>query len=192
MPTHDDLQQRFGSFGREALHAEVIQAQQVGLQVPRQRPARIGRSRVGLQLAHQFEDRAVQHLEVGPEGRITDGLGDVALAKTRGPQQEHVAAFAHELRRGQLEDLGPVDLRIELPVEVLQGLKVRELRELLASLQAAVAPDVEFVLEKQFEELPVGDAMGGRLVEAQFEAGSQSGQAELATGVLEWIRHGFQ
>jgi len=29
-------------------------------------------------------------------------------------------------------------------------------------------------------------------LEAQFEAGSQSGQAELATGVLEWIRHGFQ
>lgn len=55
-----------------------------------------------------------------------------------------------------------------------------------------MAPDVEFVLEKQFEELPVGDAMGGRLVEAQLEAGSQSGQAELATGVLEWIRHGFQ
>ena len=116
----------------------------------------------------------------------------MTLPKAGRPQQEHIAPFTNELRRGQLEDLGPVDLRIELPVEVLQGLKVRELRELLASLQAAVAPDVEFVLEKQFEELPVGDAMGGRLVEAQFEASGQSGQAELAAGVLEWIRHGFQ
>jgi hypothetical protein len=29
-------------------------------------------------------------------------------------------------------------------------------------------------------------------VEAQFEAGGQSGQAELAAGVQEWIRHGFR
>jgi|GEM_PF-2813203 len=85
----------------------------------------------------------------------------VALAKTSGPKQELVAAFAHELRRGQLEDLGPVNLRIELPVEVLQGLKVQELRELLASLQAAVAPDDELVQEKLFEELPVGDPVKG-------------------------------
>ena len=55
-----------------------------------------------------------------------------------------------------------------------------------------MAADVELVLEEQFEELPVRDAMGGRLVKAPFEAGGQSGEAELATGVLEWIRHGFQ
>jgi hypothetical protein len=34
VPTHDDLQQCFRSFGREALHAGVIQAQQVGLVLP--------------------------------------------------------------------------------------------------------------------------------------------------------------
>jgi hypothetical protein len=28
--------------------------------------------------------------------------------------------------------------------------------------------DVEFVLEEQFQELPMGDAVGGRLVEAEF------------------------
>ena len=58
-----------------------------------------------------------------------DGFGDVTLPTTWG-QPEHVAPFAHELRRGQLKDLGPVDLWIELPVDVLQEVKVRELPEL--------------------------------------------------------------
>ena len=145
-----------------------------------------------MEFPHQFEYRAVEHLEVGPERRISDGLGDVGLPESRGPQQEHIASFAHELRRGQLEDLGTVDLRVELPVEVLQRLQVRELRQFLAPLKAAVVPDVEFVLEEQFQELSMGDAVDGRLVEAQFEAGGQSGQAELAAGVQEWIRHGFR
>ena len=57
----------------------------------------------------------------------------------RGAHQEHVASFAHELQRGQLEGLCPVDLWIELPIKVPQRLQVRELRQLLAPLSPPMA-----------------------------------------------------
>jgi hypothetical protein len=64
--------------------------------------------------------------------------------------------------------LGAVDLRVELTVEVLERLQIRELRQLLAPLKTSLVADVEFVLEEQFQELPMGDAVDGRLVEAEF------------------------
>jgi hypothetical protein len=90
-----------------------------------------------------------------------------------------------------LIDLGPIDLGVELPVEVFQRLEIGELGQLFAPLQASLGANVEFVLEEQFEELAVGKAVGGGLLEAEFQSSSQAGKAQLATGREEGIRHGF-
>ena len=94
-----------------------------------------------------------------------------------------------ELGRGQLVDRGATDGRIEAPVEILEGPQLVELSGLGAPFDEALLAHVEFVLQEQFEELRVGELMGGRFLEPQFQAGEQPGEQQFAGGVWEGVIH---
>jgi len=68
---------------------------------------------------------------------------------------------------------------LEAPVELVEGLEGAELSGLGATSQKTLLADVEFVLEDQFEELAVAQAIGGGFLQPNGQALAQTGQAQL-------------
>src|SRR5512135_131648 len=97
--------------------------------------------------------------------------------------------LADKLAGGQVEDLAAFDGRVEAPVKIFQWLQVAEGGGLFAPLQQALSPDVEFVLQEQFQELSVRQLVGGGFLHPQVQAGSQTGEPKLATGFFEVRSH---
>ena len=69
-----------------------------------------------------------------------------------------------------------------MPVEVFEGLESAEVSGFGASFEAALVPDVEFVLEDELEELGMAEACGGGFLQAHGKRTGQARQTELAEG----------
>ncbi len=131
-------------------------------------------------------------MKAGLDGLIADGLSQVALAQAWRADEENVTVLTDELGGGQFVDGLAFDGRIEGPVKVLEGfVGIAEAGRALAFFDQALLTHVELVLEDQFQELLVRQLMSPGLLQAQFETGQQTGQAQL-TGVLGevWV-HAF-
>ena len=83
----------------------------------------------------------------------------MALAQSRWADQQNIPALANELAGGQLNQLLPFDGWIEVPVEVLQRFLIAKTSGFPAFINEPLLPDVEFILEDQFQELFVGQLM---------------------------------
>ena len=67
-------------------------------------------------------DLAVDHAMALVDHRETDGLGEMALARTGRAEEDGVFCPLEEAPGGELEDQSAVDLRVELEVEAIEGL----------------------------------------------------------------------
>ena len=122
----NDLQEALGAFGGKVLHAKIVDAEQIGFEETIQGALGFGGRSVGLQVTHQIKHRAVEHDEASFDGAITDGLGQTAFAHTGRTEQEHVPVLADKIARGQIVNLPSFDGRIEIPVEVIDGLELAD------------------------------------------------------------------
>ena len=120
---------------------------------------------------------------------VADGLGQEALADAGRAHEEHVAGFADEAAGGQVEDLLLLDRRVERPVEVVEGLQFAEAGGLDSPLQLAVGADGQFVLEDQFQELGVVEAVAGRFLQADVERLQQPREPQLLQGGDQAVGH---
>lgn len=150
---HDDLKKHFPRFGRQHLDAHIVNDQQIGLEIPGQITVQFLGGLIGLQLVDHVEDGTINDLEPGFDEVIADGLDQMALAQSRRPDQQNIPALANELAGGQFNHLLPFDGWIEGPVEVLQGFLIAKTGGFLAFINEPLLPDVEFILEDEFQEL---------------------------------------
>ncbi len=82
------------------------------------------------------------------DDRETDGLGEVALARAGGSEEDSVFGPLEETPRGELEDQGAVGLRVELEVEAIEGLvRIAEAGLLDAPGQQSVLSSLKLVLD---------------------------------------------
>ena len=68
------------------------------------------------------------------------------------------------------------------------GLQLAEQRRLDAPLQLAVGPHRQFVLQDQFQELGVAQAVAGGLLQPHLQALQQPGEAQLLQGTTQGTR----
>ena len=141
------------------------------------------------EVAHQIEDGAVEDFLALLDGLVAQGLGQMRFADARRAEQQNIFALAEVSAGGQFEDLFAVDRRVELPVEVFEGLKGTEVGGFGAASQHSLVAHVEFVLQDQFEELAVAQAGGGGFLQAHAQALEQAGEAQLTEGGIE-LAHG--
>ena len=125
------------------------------------------------EVADHVEDRAVQDIEAGLDGLIADGLDQMAFAWSRWPKDENILGIADELAGRQVEDLLPFDGRIELPVEVLQGLGLAEGGDLRSAFDETVLTNSQFILKDKFQEFGMGQAVGSGLLDPSDGRGEQ-------------------
>src|SRR5438105_3359975 len=140
--THDDFQQTLGGFGREVFHSKIVDAQEVWLEEAIQGAFGLSGRLVGLQIADQIEHRAIEGDEASLDRRVTDGLSQTTFPDPGWPEQEDVPVLADEVGSGQLIDLGAFDRRIEVPVELIQGLELAKGGRLFSPFDPAMGAHV--------------------------------------------------
>jgi hypothetical protein len=96
-----------------------------------------------------------------------------------GPTKRASVALRIRVAGRQFVDLLAGDAGIEAPVEVFEGLERAELGGASAQREFALFPDVEFVVQDQFEELGMGEPVGRGLLEAHGKGLAHGGQTQL-------------
>ena len=162
---------------------------QVGLEVAGRNALVAGERLVADEVVDEVEDRSIEDGVPGADRLLADGLRDVALADAGRADQEDVLRFADEPAGRDVEDLRPLDLRVEAPVEVLESLLVAEARGLHATVEEPLLPDGEFVLERELEELEMVEAVAGGLLQADVEGRREAREPELSKGSGERFVH---
>ena len=149
---HDDLEKVLARPIGQGLDSHVVDQQQIRLQIPGQDAFLAAQRFVPHEVPDQVEDGAVEDEAAGLDDLVADGLADVAFPDTWRPDQQDVLALAHELAGGQLVDRLALDGGVEAPVEVVQGLPLAKAGGLEPARDQALASDVEFILEDEFQE----------------------------------------
>jgi hypothetical protein len=72
---------------------------------------------------------------------------------------------------------------------VVERLQLAELGRLDASLQRAVGPHRQLVLEDQLQELDMVEVVAGGLVQTHLQAFQQPGQTQLLQGGTQGLSH---
>ena len=172
---------------RQLAHAEVVddeqghagQLGQIGL-------AGVGERRFGefFKEGVRFAvDDAVALLDGGP----SDGLGEMALARTGRTDQECVFALGDEPRGGELEDEGAVDLLVEGEVEAVErAVGVAKPRLLVPPGEQPVLAALELVGDERREQVDRRHLLGLGLEQAGVEDVGHAGEAELAQRLVEF------
>jgi hypothetical protein len=166
IPAHDDLQQIFAGVLGQLFQTHVVNDDQVGFEIFAQGFVLLVEGFVLHEIPDQVEDGTVEHQEVLADGLITDGLGQMRFADAGRTEEQDIFGFADKLARRQIVNLLFVDGRIETPIEVLQWFEGVEVGGLGAAFQLALLADVEFVLKDEFQELGVGQTIGGGFLQA--------------------------
>ena len=109
------------------------------------------------------------------------GLGEVALVRTRRPQEEPVLVLGDETAGGELEDEAAIHLLVELEVKGAERLApVAEAGLSQPALEEPVLTALELVLPERGEEIDGGEPLRLGLEQPRVEPGGHAGAAELA------------
>ena len=128
---------------------------------------------------------AVEHLVALQNGGLTDGLGQMTLARAAGPEKQRILAPIDEGAGGEIEDQAAIHLGVEGEVEVVERLVgVAEAGLLAAAFQQAVGAAGEFVGDQSREQIDGSHRFGLRLPQAGFQHGGHAAQPELAQRAL--------
>jgi len=176
----DDFEQKFAAAGGQGFEAHVVDDEEAGFEVAGEEAAFCGASFAGGEVAHEVEDGAVVDGVAVADGFAPEGLGEVAFADAGRANEEDVAGFGDEVAGGELMDTLARDAGIEAEVEAVEGARFAEVGAFEPAGAGAAFAHGEFVLEEEFEELVVGEAVGGGFEEAGFEGFGEASETELA------------
>ena len=134
--SHDDLQQFFSGSEGQLAHSQVIDDQQRHRFQKLQALFACAVDRSFSQVIKQGVGLAVEHAIALLDGRLADGLGQVAFAGAGRSKKQSIFMAGNEGAGSQIEDQAAIHLLVEVEVEVVESLLgVTELRLLAAALQ---------------------------------------------------------
>jgi len=109
------------------------------------------------QAADEIVEGAVANEVAAGERFHPEPDGDVAFANAGRPQDEAADLVLDEPQRAQLGQALGVELGLEVDVEVVEGLVMREAGHLQAGLVAAALEHTDLTLEQQVQELAIAE-----------------------------------
>ena len=91
-------------------------------------------------------------------GAVTEPLSEMAFTRPTGAGDEEVGWLLDKAAGGQFLNEGPVDAGIEIKIKLFDGLLRTEASAADAKTELFLFPSGDFVLDKQGEELGIGDS----------------------------------
>lgn len=136
----------------ELAEADVVDDEPVGAD-PAAEATRVGLvGEAGVEVVDEIDAAGVADGDLALAGAEREGLQDVALAGARPAGDEEVVALVEEGEGGEALDEGAVELGLEDPVEVLEGLADPQAAGVDATLDAALADLLGGLAEDALEE----------------------------------------
>jgi hypothetical protein len=132
-----------------------------------------------LELAEELRLRREEHVIAFADGRVPEGLGEVALAGTARAGDEDRDLLLEKAAGGEVEDESLVEAGIESEVEVLERLLPSEARPSQPQGELLVLAPSHLVGDEQTQELGVGELLLDGLAVADLERVEDPGEAQL-------------
>jgi hypothetical protein len=107
---------------------------------------------------------AEEDMVTSQAGGVAQGDAQVALAQAHATDEDRVGLVFNELKAEEVLNLGSVNFRRPVKIELLQGLDHGEVGLLDAPLGSAVLAQVRFAFEEVAEEVKVRPLFQGRLL----------------------------
>ena len=155
VPSHEDLEQVFGRRRSQALHAEILEDEEIDVRESLHEIAPLAFGVRFRKILREVERAPDKRVIPRPNRADGDGHRDVRFAHTRWPNQERAVMRANESRGREVDQLRPRDLRIERPIER------RELRHLgnaglfEAPHEEPIGASGQLVLDEQIEKVEI-------------------------------------
>ena len=124
-------------------------------------------------------------LEAGAAGAVSQGAGEDGLADADGSEEEHVLALLEKRKAEEITHAVAVEGDRRVPVEVLEGVRLREAGAVEAVREVLVLPPVDLVLKRELKEVEGSEPGLGRL-------GGPVGQDGDEPRELEPLEHGLE
>jgi len=169
VPSHDDLEEVFTASLGELLHAHVVDDEEIGSEVSSEDGIVMIDGFFVEEVADEIEDGSVEGGSALLDGGIADGLREMGLAGSWWSDEEDVSGLVEELAGGEFKKLPSWEGRIEVPVELIDGLEVSKQGELGSAVELSVVAGDDFVLEDELEELEVAQSAGVGFLESDVE-----------------------
>jgi hypothetical protein len=112
-------------------------------------------------------------------GAVTEPLSEMAFTRPTGAGDEEVGWLLDKAARGQFLDEGPVDAGIEIKIKLFDGLLRTEASAADAKTELFLFPSGDFVLDKQGEELGIGELGLYGLAVSSGQGFEDAGESEL-------------
>ena len=119
------------------------------------------------------------------DGEVAEGLGDVALADTDRPVEDHRLAGGQPAQRGEVADLRGGEFRAGGEVEAFQGGLGLELGAADAAGDGLGVAAGDLVVAEHLQELDVAEFPGAGLGQAGFEGLEHPGQLQRAQRLVQ-------
>ena len=152
----DDFEEEFSAGLREGVIAELIEHKQVAFVEPGHQALEQAFFPGLEQLGDEGRDREEAYALTLHTSGVSEGSGDVGLARAGIAEQQDVLVTVEVLAAHEFEDQGLVEAGLSGEVEGVQGLEDGERGRLDAALGGALFPVQEFALAQVKEELAVG------------------------------------
>src|SRR5215471_18424363 len=124
---------------------------------------------------------AVDHLVALQNRRLTDGLGQMTLARAAGAEKQGILAAIDEAAGGEIEHQAAVELWVELKIEVVERLVgIAEAGLFAATLQQPARPFGELVVDQSRQQIDGSHRLSLRLMQTRFQNGGHAPEAKLA------------
>jgi hypothetical protein len=132
------------------------------------------------QLVEQHVGFAIEHTVALLNGRLADGLGQVALARATRSKEQCVFALADESASSQVVDQTAIHLGIEVEVEVIERLlRIPEGGLLAPPFQQAVAAPAQLVGDQARDQIDRRHGFALGLAQSRFQHGGDAAEPQL-------------
>src|ERR1035438_143220 len=116
------------------------------------------------------------------DGRLSNCLGQMALARAAWPEKQRVFPFADEGAGSKIEDQATIHFRVESEVEVVQcSVRVAERGLFAPPFQQTIAASGQFVADQTRDEIDGRHGFGLSLMQSGFQNGGDAAEPQLSS-----------
>ncbi len=152
----DDMEEHVGGVGAVREIADLVDHQQIGLRVQRERVDELAPSTGTREVVDELGGRGKERVEAVLDGPVRDRDREVRFPATGFSGKDQALPLGDEVRRERAADERQADRRLKGKIEVVDGLEKREARATREARQARLLTMRDLFRDQHGEEIPIG------------------------------------
>lgn len=161
----------------EGFEAEVVNNEKIDFCQPGEEPLIAVGGLGGVELGEHPGGACKEDIIAGADGRMTEGLGDMAFACSAGAHDEDGDLLFDKSTACQVRNKRPVEAGVEGEIELFEGFGVAEVGPADREREPLLASAGDLVLDDDGQEIHIGELLVDSLAVAQFNGIQDAGES---------------